>query len=301
MTDEQTAEETELVEGAFAALGDTLTTGTLTEAIEHAVAAQKAEPIGDHGLLVRMPGNYRLEQIDARVFEDMPRRIEHRQPLVGCDSLARYVEWHHTSGETRAYLRDVYGRGLEMLTKDTDLCTIVLDDNTAGGEPNKRAHRAVLVLRPTAASRRWGAALSAPLSQERFLSLIVDGIGEIASPDGAVLRQLVSNLHAIRSAEIQSIIRTGGQGEIQLKENVQLSAGAGNRVEFPEEMQIVLQPFAGHPDQVDLPVKITPVVSGNAVHFDLDAPALDDGLARLVGDIAGEIAESTGLTPLWTP
>ena len=37
------------------------------------------------------------------------------------------------------------------------------------------------------------------------------------------------------------------------------------------------------------------------VSFTLEAPALDDELARVVADIAGQLEDHTDLTPMWQP
>ncbi|MEM9513682.1 MAG: DUF2303 family protein [Actinomycetota bacterium] len=291
-------EENTIVEAPRSA--DTLTTGTLEEAVANATAAQVPYEVGTHGLFVHRPEGFAIDRFDVREFEDTPRRVEQTQKIVGCDSLQRYLA-PHQSDNTRAYLRDVYGRGREMLAGDTDLCTVIIDDNEDDNVPSARAHRAVLVLRPTAAARRWAKALSGQLNQEQFLNVVADGMSEIAEPDGAQLHDLISNLHAIRRAEVESIVRTGGEGTIQLKENVQLSAGNGNKVPFPESMEIVLTPFAAHGNVISVTVKIQPDARGDAVLFSLTAPGLDDALAALVSDVATEIKERTEISPYWTP
>jgi hypothetical protein len=275
--------------------------GTVDEAIGHAVAALDPIEVGDHNLLVRVPTGYSTALIDVRDSEDLARRVEHKQLLVGVDSLSRYVAQHQLA-DTRAYITDLYGSGTKALCHDSHAVEVVIDDHHAGNTPDARTHRAVLVLRPAAAARRWGRALTpgSMLSQEQFLDLVVDGIGEIVTPDGARLRDLASDLHAIRTAEVSSVIRTGGQGSIQLAENVRLSAGTGDKVEFPERITIRFNPFAGIPAAVTLDVQIRPTVQSNHVAFSLHAPTLEDELAAVLGEIAAEIVERTGLLPYWT-
>lgn len=143
--------------------------------------------------------------------------------------------------------------------------------------------------------------LGKPIDQEAFLDLVDDGIGEIASPDGAQLRDLISDLHAIRNAEVKSVIRTGGEGAIQINENVTLHAGTGDKVTFPERMTIVLRPFASIVSTIALDLRITPKVRDGHVSFTLSCPTLDDKLAEVLGDVAADIAERTGLNPHWQP
>ena len=274
---------------------------TVAEAVERGVAALDVEPIGENGIAIRLPEGYDVRVFDRRDWLDIGEYVQAQIRLVGVDSLARYCA-EHQDESSRCYVRDVYGRGVEVLQKDTDFAKVVIDDNPAGNVVGRCAHVAVLVLRPTAAARRWGAALAAgPLAQRQFLSLVEDGIGEIGSPDGAELRELISNLYSTSTASVSEIVSTGGQGRIVLDEQVTLRTGKSAEVEFPERMTLVLQPFAGLPDTVQFDVKISPRVGQGKVTFELSAPSLDDVLAKALGDIAGEISERTGMNPHWTP
>lgn len=293
--------------GEALALGDLQTlqgaTDLVRTAIENGLATATPVPIGDHGIAFR---NHQgtVTVIDVRQHEDEPRLptfITGTYQFVGVRSLAGYVSRHIDENTSVAYVHDVYGKGTSMLTSDTKAAFVILDDHTAS-EPARRAHRAELVLRPTAAARRWGAVLGRSIDQETFLDLVVDGIGEIAEPAGATLRDLVSDLHAIRSTEVKSVIRTGGEGAISLAENVKLHAGTGDAVTFPELMRIVLQPFAGVADTIVLDVTIKPsVTNANKVVFGLHCAALDDALAKVLGSVADDITDQTGLPCHWVP
>lgn len=282
-------------------------------AIMHGLVATKPITVGDHGLAVRKPDGA-VEVLDVRRWEDetrLPWFITEKAKLVSVESLARYIERYELSDQTVANITDPYGKGLSMLTSDTDVAWVTIDDHPtlehldtglAVQHVGRKAHTATLVLRPTEPARRWGKALSASaLTQEGFLDLIVDGISEIAEPDGAVLRDLVGDLHAIRTSEVQTVVRTGGEGSIELKENVKLHAGTGNRVTFPEQMTVTFQPFVGLTSQVVLTVRIKPGVGDTKVNFALSCAHLDDAIAHTVGDLAAEIVERTGLNPLWRP
>lgn len=277
-------------------------------AVENAIVATIPEPVGDHGLAFRKPDGT-TEVVDVRRFEDEPRLpsfIAAREKFVSVRSLADYVARHSVLEATVANIADPYGKALSMLQSDTDVAWVTIDDHPirdGDAQPvGRRSHTATLVLRPTEPARRWGSALAAAaLTQEQFLDLIVDGITEIAQPDGAVLRELVQDLHAIRTSEVQSVVRTGGEGSIQLKENVNLHAGTGNKVTFPEQMTVTFTPFVGLTAEVVLTVRIKPTVGDTKVRFALSCAHLDDAIAHTIGALDAEIAEHTGLTPLWRP
>ncbi len=151
-------------------------------------------------------------------------------------------------------------------------------------------HTARVVLRPTASAKRWGGALDKPLDQEQFLDLVDDGITEIASPDGAVLHGLISDLHAIRTTEVKSVIRTGGEGSIELAENAQLRTGTGTKVAFPEQITLALEPFVGLREVVTLPLRVKPHVAGQRVTFTLSCAVVDDALGTVVdADVAAGV------------
>lgn len=283
----------------------------INDAIENGLVAGDPLEVGDHGLAFRKPDGA-VEVLDVRRWEDEPRLpsfITEKAKLVSVDSLARYLERFDRPETTVANIADPYGKGLSMLGSDSEVAWVTLDDHPAHRELDmadavgRQAHTATLVLRPTEPAKRWGRALAADaLSQEAFLDLIVDGISEIASPDGAVLRDLVGDLHAIRTSEVQSVVRTGGEGSIELKENVKLHAGTvGNKVTFPEQMTVTFQPFVGVTGQVVLTVRIKPAVGDTKVRFGLSCSHLDDSIAHVIGDLAAEIVERTGLNPLWRP
>lgn len=275
-------------------------------AIRNAVVAAGVQPVGQHGLAFLVPDGYKLEVRDARDLTDDVRPLRRRLELsfIGVRSLAGYVNTYK-SDATRVYLRDLTGKGTKVLTDETAwVVSAVLDEHPADGTDH-REHRAGLTLRPTTAGSRWGAALARDyLTQDDLLDLIADGIGEIAKPDGATLHDLIADLHAIRTSEAKSVRRTGGESTITVSENVGLHGGTtGDSVTIPDQITVVFDPFAGITTKpVVLTVTVKPKVTAQtAVVFGLEAPALDDEIARTLGEIAAQLTEATGIEPLWVP
>ncbi|CAB4136878.1 Protein of unkown function DUF2303 [uncultured Caudovirales phage] len=275
----------------------------LETAVLNAITATEAQPIGDYGRAVLVPAGYTLRELDERTWSDpqLPHHIEQNTCFVGVESLAAYVNRYRTEN-TLGYLRDPIGLGPAALTADQRIGHYVLDDHPVNSTAF-RTHQATLVLRPTAAARRWGKALAADhVDQETLLDLVVDGIAEIATPDGAVLRDLVADLHAIRTTSARSVLRTGGQATVEVADNVTLHAGTGNQVTVPEAMTVVFQPYAGVDSIITLTIKIKPrITRDERVHFLLDAPGLDDQLAATIRQVRAELDEYTEITPLWIP
>lgn len=273
--------------------------GVVATAIENGILAQEPIQVGDHTLAQPLPAGWQLHTIDQRDSEDYPRQRVGEFPFVLIRSLGQYVDRYKTD-DTLGYLKDVNGVGPKILVEDLRLARYVLDDFPTDSTAN-RVHVAQLVLRPTAQARRWGNALLHIQNQEQMLDLIDDGIGEIAKPAAADLRELIADLHAIRTTEAQSVIRTGGKASITVADNVDLHGGKGTEIAVPEKMTILFQPFASTADTIVLDVKIKPIISDRGkVSFFLSAPALDSVMTKLVGDIAAELAEATGIDPFWT-
>ena len=282
-------------------------------AVRNAVAAVEPVELGEHGVAFLVPDGWKLQLEDQRAYSpnQLPEYRDLTLSFVGVRSLAAYVN-RYATGDTLGYIVDVNGKGTGPLLNDLEAAFYVLDDipdvepvlpgGTAPAGTARRCHRAKLIVRPTAAARRWGRALSGqPLTQEQMLDLVVEGITEIASPPGAELRDLISDLHAIRTTSAKSVIRTSGQLAVEVADNVTLHAGPGNRVEVPEKLTLVLAPFAGIGSTLQVDVLIKPKVSGESVTFVLTAPTLDERIASIIGEIAGHLTEATGLEPMWVP
>lgn len=276
---------------------------TVREAVDRARTEQASlGDVGDHTRAFLVPAGYQLHLEDVREHEDTPRAKAGVFSFVGVRSFAAYVNRYRLV-DSLAWVKDLYGVGVKALTQDTRVVEVVFDelptDEEAGGD--NRVHRAWLVLRPTAAARRWGAVLDHPVDQETLIDVLTDGVGEIADPPAAELQDLARDLHSIRTTAVSQVVRTGGEGRIELSENVELRAGRGRQVTFPETVIVMFRPFAAHGDLFTIDVKVKAQVRDGRVMFTLTAPALDDQLAHLIGGIAGEVAEATGLDPLWTP
>jgi len=299
-----TPDTTELTEASAGGVLSTyeIDADVVRTAVDNAVAAVEPHKVGEHGLAFLVPEGWQLKVQDQR--ELGPARLPEYRSLttsfVGVRSIGAYVTRYKTDA-TLGYIVDVNGKGTAPLVGDLDAAFYVLDDIPATEGTARREHRARLVLRPTAAARRWGSKLGKPLSQEEMLDLVVEGITEIASPPGADLRDLISDLHAIRTTSAKSVIRTSGQLAVEVADNVTLHAGPGNKVEVPEKITLVLAPFAGIDSQLQVDVLIKPKVTGETVTFVLTAPTLDERLARIIGDIAAHLTEATGIEPLWVP
>jgi len=273
----------------------------LEVAIENAVNAASLFSINERTAGIRTPSG-QVQTIDLRAgLDPLPDYTVHDTSFASVESLGEYVNRY--SGEnTLGYVRDLTGQGIKAITSETPAAvTFVIDDHPIDG-PGRRAHRAHLTLRPTVAARRWGAVLAGQIDQEKLLDLVVDGIGEIAAPPAAELRDLVSDLHAVRNTSAKSLIRTGGGASLEVAETVTLHAGPGNRVTLPERIDVTFAPFTASDQLIVLAVKVKPIIGkDDRISFELTAPELDTQIRIVSTTIRDELAADTNVLPLWIP
>lgn len=277
----------------------TATDAVIAEAVQNGIMATEPIPVGDHGMLVAVPTGWDVRTVDVRTHEDLPRQRAGRFEFVDVPSLTEYVG-RYDSPDAVVYGKAVDDESaLNSLRTDSELLRVVLDEHPTGGVGH-RAHTGVLVLRPTPGARRWAKALTNALTQEQFLDLIDDGITEIADPPGAVLRDLISDLHAIRSSSVKSVIRTGGEASLEVADNVGLKAGSGTKVNVPEHLMLVIRPWTLSTTEIAVKVKIKPRINDSRVSFLLTAPDLEQLVTEAAAQIATTAQEALARPILWT-
>lgn len=269
------------------------------EAVHHGITAAAPILVGDHGLLVRRPADWVAQVIDVRDHEDNPRERAGKFNFATVDSLIRYIE-RFKDETTLGYITDVTSKGVNALTSEVYAAHYVLDDFRMDPPVANRKHQAHLVLRPTTAARRWGQAFQKKLNQLEMVELVIDGTGEIAAPDSADLRDLISDLHAIRTASAKSVVRVSGGLAVEVTDNVALHAGQGNLVTVPESITLVLQPWTAVDATITVEVKVRPIINGETVLFGLSAPHLEEALNDVLRTIHSDLATGTGIEPFWT-
>lgn len=260
----------------------------VAEAVANGIIAAEPVELGDHGLAMALPPGFNMQTFDVRQWEQRPRQITHTVKLTSIESFATYFQAHAVSGFTRLYAIDESARDL-TLKADRKVAMAVFDDHGGAIEDERfprvglRQHVAELVLRPTVPALRWADVLSVEgvtLTQEGLLNLIDDGIGEIAEPDAAVLRDLVADLHAVRTTGVQSIRRTGGDAAVTLTENVALRAGVGSRLTVPEQLTVSLVPWTIPTcGRIYARVKIRPALRDKAITFHLSSAEAPSAIA----------------------
>lgn len=280
----------------------------LDRAADAMIAATEPTPLGDHSFVIVRPNDWVAEIIDERPHEDHPRFRTGQFVFTNVESLTRYVN-RFKSPDTLGYITDIAAGRQNVtgrqLTSDLLAARFVLDDYAdLNVHPDRwignRVHQAALQLTPTVPARRWGHAFDRQLDQQDFVDLIDDGISEIAAPAAGELRDLISDLHAIRTVSAKNLLRTGGGTQVEIAEKVTLHAGPGHIVQVPPTLTLIFAPWTALDTKIKVLVKIRPTVTADRVTFTLTCPDLETELADLLGLVAITIAEHTGIEPLRT-
>lgn len=154
------------------------------------------------------------------------------------------------------------------------------------------------MLYPTDGAVRWSRAFNQRLSQPDLVDLAVDGIGEIASPPGATLRDLVRDLSVARSSAAKSVLASSGGYTVEFSENVALAAGPGNAISIPDNIRLVLRPWRNVDIAFAVDARLKPTVQNDGkVNFVITPIGLGDELANAIAKVGLLIAEGTGLVP----
>jgi hypothetical protein len=292
----------------------------INAAVTNGIVATTGDDLGEFGRVYLAPAGYVPHVLDTRDVSDPNpgTHIAAQFTFTDPESFARYV-LRYATPDTIGYIHEIAAPNPASFVRNEPahpplcipqcLASYVIDDHPTPvsddpSPPAWRGHVAHLSIRPTAQAIRWGTALGTRHDQESMLDLVVDGIGEIAEPDGATLRDLVADLHAIRTTAARSVSRRSGDSTVEVSENVTLHAGPGNTVTIPERMTVTFRPF--HTDDattaIVLPITIRPTVNTSGqVMFTLSCPSLADELDRVIRGYASRLAELTGIDPLWIP
>lgn len=124
--------------------------------------------------------------------------------------------------------------------------TALLDDHADVDDPSWRQHTVRLELQADADWEEWTSRDGKPMSQAQFAEFLEDVAHTVKEPRAADLIQIATTLHAKRSVDFSSALRTDN-GDVQFTYNETTSATAGQKgtLEIPTEFRIRLTPWLG--------------------------------------------------------
>lgn len=168
---------------------------------------------------------------------EYPQRIRETVHLSDPTSFACYVNRY--KGEF-SLLRQTTGNGVQAVL-----------DYHAPGEASWCAHVAHLTLRFSPEYSAWLNFVGEGRSQVQLAEFLEDWIHTVASPDGAVLRNMVLKFQALKETTFrQSVNLTSGDVNLTFVEDSE--TGRENSASFPSELALVMPIFeGGQPEQID--------------------------------------------------
>lgn len=223
-----------------------------------------------------LPAGYQLHYTDpttADAAQAHPRRAKGTVRLHDLDSLIAYAQRHDAPESTTLWadlISGTFGAVLNDHGFDVEGGTAAVSD------PGHGDWRATFVPIVTPEWERWVNHDGRLLDQEDFAEMVEDGIGEIASPDGATLLEIVQTLQGHTAANWRSAHRLrDGRVQLGYVEEVTATAGEQGQLEIPSEFTLVLPPYYGE-QPVPMRARFRYRINGQKVRlgFKLDNPQL---------------------------
>lgn len=196
------------------------------------IATKAAEPEElARGALVTIGGTI----YDLRQYDDEPDRIRAGRRFNNTDSLGRYVAANDE------------GRASVYVDADRLVVVAVLDDHRVhDGEqaPSRATHTAELGWKHSLEWEAWLAQDGNMTTQTTFAEFLEDRVGDVTTPSGAELLELVTTIRASERGEFTGSTKSrSGSYELSYKLDVDLGAGPGGTVELPETIVIAIPVF----------------------------------------------------------
>lgn len=238
-----------------------------------AIAAAGLSMVGNTPCAV-VPEGYRVEKLEyllqtplrktgVVVFNDLP-------------SFAWYVNEHVIPGSV------VY-----LSREKEPLFTAVLDEH-GKDSPGWRQHRTQIKLVHSRQFTAWS--ILATRDQKAFAEFLEDRVNEVATPDGASLFELVTNLEASQNASFSSYTKLSN-GDARLVYNKETKAGNGT-MEVPQRLTLFI-PIWENSERTEVNVKLRFFLREGTVSFKLEIERLEDLVDAAIDNAIDFIREKT--------
>lgn len=160
------------------------------------------------------------------------------------------------------------------------------ESESAGGTPGRGDHTARFTPRFTRSWNAWTGADDVDMSQSEFLQFLEERIGDIASPDGAELQEVI-RFFTVKSAVGFSSAQNLTNGTVQLTwtEDAEAGGGAGGQQQVPTGFTVMLKPFMDRPETFAAQVRLRWRLSKPRVTFRFILP-------EAVSDFVDEVNEA---------
>lgn len=157
--------------------------------------------------------------------------------------------------------------------------------------------RVKLEFRPTPQWLRWKGIDGQLLPQADFAEFIEDNLEDIASPTGASMLEIATQLEAKRSFDFRSAIRLS-TGQIQFTNVENLEARVGpSQIEVPESFTLGIAPLFGAPPY-SVPVRFRYRLTEGKLKLGVKLQRVEDLMGKVLEDVIAKIERSTDVVML---
>ena len=188
--------------------------------------------IDDDLKVIVRPSDSTDDVYDLEPYAAHPRRAKGNATFRRVDDFAEYVRRHETP-DTVVFADQVGG-----------MRAVFNHHDSLGSPAGWRDFTATLSRERTKAWDAWMKAATSPMNQLAFANFLEERLGEIAEPAGADLLDAAEHFraHTIISFRSQNKL-SNGQRQVEYIEQVEGGAESQGKVNLPERLTVVLQPF----------------------------------------------------------
>lgn len=244
------------------------------------LSAASCDPklVGQNPIVV-VPDGYKIEDLEHLL--DRPLRKKGTTVFSDVPSFTWYVNEHGVPGSV------VY-----LSREKEPLFTAVLDEHGKDG-PGWRQHRAQIKLVHSRQFTAWSSL--ATRDQKAFAEFLEDRVNEVATPDGASLFELVTNLEASQNASFSSYTKLSN-GDARLVYNKETKAGNGT-MEVPQKLMLFI-PIWENSERTAVNVKLRFFLREGTVSFKLEIERIEDLVDAAIDNAIDFIREKTKMPVL---
>lgn len=179
--------------------------------------------------ILAVPDGVKLE--DKSDLLNRPLRLVATKAFVDPESFANYIVRYKTDAS------------LIVAKRAANVIEASLDYHDANDLPSWNFHKAVLNVAKHEDYKAWEKLCAEPINQTQFAEAVDDLMHTIASPEGAVLQDMILKFQALRDVRFSSAINlTDGTCALAYSEQ---ETNTENRAAFPTKMTLVLPVFEG--------------------------------------------------------
>jgi uncharacterized protein YfdQ (DUF2303 family) len=258
--------------------------------IDAARAGQNPSTVGGdaHFKIVTAHESVKVHTIDLEKYNEAPFRKKGTVTVFDAESLNKLLIDNADAGDITVYVNP-----------DANRPAIVAVLNGSGPDgPGWGDFRVSIGFRETPQWAKWKAIDGKLLPQVDFAEFVEENLGDVATPDGATMMEIVTYLQATRSVEFRSGIRlSNGLVQFTNNENIDAKVGSGN-VEVPETFTLALSPIFGvRPFAITARFRYR--IEDRKLKLGFKLQRVEDVMATIIRDIESEIVLPEGAAKVY--